>query len=365
MHALDQQMARRMALTFGLILLVVALSATFSQAARLTDDALEQGLGLSRFGLMILTIMPKMAELVAPLAFGVAVVLVCVQRNDSGTTLLLRAAGRAPLRDVSWVAGLALLASAGLIVASSNLIPSTQSVYRTLFAQAQDEGLARATVPVNQPFALSPGLTARVGGHAADGVFLDVLVVDHSEAKKTTLFRADTAALTRTPDGDGVLELRGGEVKEVSGQGVTGTSLQFAQTSLPVALPLSFGGITAPARVEALADTASTPRLIQRWQASRDAAAGEELTRRATAALSLFAFAVLASSVLLSPRPGASGQTRRSVGLLVFLVVFLLLQSALISASGFNQQMALAALGISASPLLIAPLLVGLRGRAS
>ena len=35
-----------------------------------------------------------MAELVTPLAFGIAVILACVQRNEAGTTLLLRAALR-------------------------------------------------------------------------------------------------------------------------------------------------------------------------------------------------------------------------------------------------------------------------------
>ena len=75
MHRLDQQLLIRLAMTFVLILGVITLSAVLSQAARLTDDVLEQGMSLSQFGLMLLSLTPKMAELVTPLSFGVAMVL--------------------------------------------------------------------------------------------------------------------------------------------------------------------------------------------------------------------------------------------------------------------------------------------------
>ena len=95
MRRLDQQFLSRLLMIFVLILGVIALSATLSQAARLTGNILERGLTLGQFALILLTIVPKMAELVTPLAFGIAVVLACVHRNESGTTLLLRAAAAA------------------------------------------------------------------------------------------------------------------------------------------------------------------------------------------------------------------------------------------------------------------------------
>lgn len=80
MHRLDQQLLARLTMTFVLILAVVMLSAVLSQAARLTDDILERGMSIEQFGLMLLALTPKMAELVTPLSFGVAVVwCVCTE----------------------------------------------------------------------------------------------------------------------------------------------------------------------------------------------------------------------------------------------------------------------------------------------
>lgn len=72
MQRLDRHLIQRILLIYLIILVVVTLSATLSQAARLTDEVLENGMGLQQFGLLLLTIVPKMAELVTPLAFGIA-----------------------------------------------------------------------------------------------------------------------------------------------------------------------------------------------------------------------------------------------------------------------------------------------------
>ena len=68
MQRLDRILLLRLLAIFGLILTVVTLSAVLSQAARLTDEVLRAGMSLSEFGGLILLIVPKMAELVTPLA---------------------------------------------------------------------------------------------------------------------------------------------------------------------------------------------------------------------------------------------------------------------------------------------------------
>ena len=86
-----------------------------------------------------------------------------------------------------------------------------------------------------------------------------------------------------------------------------------------------------------------------------DAAAAEELTRRLAAALSLVSFSILAAGVLFERRPGLSGQALSAVFLIAVLVVFLLLQSAVISGSGFSDQTLWLVLTISIAPIALLP----------
>ena len=347
MRRLDQQFLSRLLMIFALILTVIALSATLSQAARLTESILERGLTLGQFALVLLTIVPKMAELVTPLAFGIAVVLVCVHRNESGTTLLLRAAGRSALVDGLVVTVIATTVAAGLLILSSVVIPQSQGAYRMLNAQMQQDGLSTFTLPIGQPVAVGPGVTLTVGAHTADGLFHDVQVVDHSTSDETAIIAAKRARLSPSPDGNGMLLLERGRLQRIGANGRQ-TLMNFASTALPVDLPTA----QAPSQALRRVDTRSSLDLLTQ---RTDAAAAEELTRRLAAALSLVSFSILAAGVLFERRPGLSGQALSAVFLIAVLVVFLLLQSAVISGSGFSDQTLWLVLTISIAPIALLP----------
>ncbi|MEC8154579.1 MAG: LptF/LptG family permease, partial [Pseudomonadota bacterium] len=198
MQRLDRILLLRLLAIFGLILTVVALSAVLSQAARLTDEVLRAGMSLSEFGGLILLIVPKMAELVTPLAFGIAVILACVQRNEAGTTLLLRAAGRAPRVDAAVIASGSLAVALVLFACASVLVPLNQVQYRQAFALAQQQGIERLRIPAGQPVELVPGLSLQVEQHREAGVFEGVTVVDLTRPDERLIIRAERAELSRT-----------------------------------------------------------------------------------------------------------------------------------------------------------------------
>lgn len=347
MHRLDQQFLARLVMIFLLILAVVGLSAVLSQAARLTDDILEHGLNLRGFGLMLLALTPKMMEMVTPLSFGVAVVLVCVYRNENGTTLLLRTAGRSPLGDGAVLTMFSCVIAAGLLVVSGTLIPNSQKTYRALYAQLQQTGLEDQSLPVGEPFNAGSGVTLTIGAHEDDGLYRQVRVVDHSSAKETLILSAAQATLSPATDGGAVLELIEGQMQRISPDGRQ-TLLSFARTSLALDRP-------TPPQARAALDRPDTRSSLDLLSNIGDAAAAEELTRRLAAALSLISFSALAAGVLFDRRPQAAGQAVPALGLMGLLIAFLLLQSALISASGFSRETAWLVLGISAAPLFILP----------
>jgi lipopolysaccharide export LptBFGC system permease protein LptF len=347
MHRLDQQLLARLTMTFVLILAVVTLSAVLSQAARLTDDILERGMSIEQFGLMLLALTPKMAELVTPLSFGVAVVLVCVHRTESGTTLLLRTAGRSPLSEVGVLTLFAMVMAGGLLAISGSLIPASQKTYRLLNAELQQVGLDEMTLPVGVPFEVGEGVRLTIGAHVDDGLYQDLFVVDYSAAEETLILTAKTATLKPSVDGRGVLTLEQGQLQRVSSMGQQ-TSVNFVSTSLALDLPSSSPNLTVVNR----ADTRSSLQLAAEIA---DAAAAEELTRRLAAAISLISFSALTALVLFDRRPQATGQALPALILIGVLIAFLLLQSALISASGFSPETAMTVLVVSAAPLIILP----------
>ena len=347
MHRLDQQLLIRLAMTFVLILTVVTLSAVLSQAARLTDDVLEQGMSLYQFGLMLLSLTPKMAELVTPLSFGVAVVLVCVHRNESGATLLVRTAGRSPLSDGGVLTFFAACVAAGLLVASSTLIPASQKAYRLLNAELQQVGLDERVLPVGVPFTVGRDVRLTIGAHVDDGMYEDLLVVDYSALDETIIVRAKRARLAPSADNSGVLTLEQGQLQRITATGQQ-TTVSFASTSLALDLPATTPNPAALNRV----DTRSSLRLLAE---AADAASAEELTRRLAAALSLISFSAMTALVLFDRRPQAAGQAPLALMLIGALIVFLVLQSALISASGFSQETALAVLATSMAPFFFLP----------
>lgn len=350
MQRLDRHLIQRILLIYLIILVVVTLSATLSQAARLTDEVLENGMGLQQFGLLLLTIMPKMAELVTPLAFGIAVVLACVQRNEARTTLLMRAAGRSPAQDTLLVAGLAFVAALVFGAISSTLVPVNQTTYRALFSQAQQQGLEQFDLPLGQPFAINDRLTIQVQDHPADGAFSGVTIVEQRpESGQTRILRAERATLEMDGNGMAQLTLREGSLVQLGPTGDVQQSLSFKQSTLPFALP-------QPSVLRAI-DRVDTKGSLSLWAQRTDQAAAEELIRRLAVVLSVFCFANLAAGVLFARSPEPSGQTPLAIFLVAFLIVFLLLQTTLLSAPGFSLLTAVIVLLIALSPLSVLPII--------
>lgn len=365
MQRLDRILLLRLLAIFALILTVVTLSAVLSQAARLTDEVLRAGMSLSEFGSLILLIVPKMAELVTPLAFGIAVILACVQRNETGTTLLLRAAGRAPRVDASVIAGGSLVVALLLFVCASVLVPLNQSQYRQAFAIAQQQGIERLRIPPGQPVELVPGLSLRVEKHAQAGVFEGITVVDLTRPGERLIVSAERAELSRSDKQTLFLQLEQAQVRQTTADGRT-TALRFASTALPIDLPQP-RELVAPMLADRLtkADTLSSTALLRQISAG-DAppALAAELTRRGAAALSVLAFGLLASGLLFARRPDGRRQTVPAAALLVFLILYLLIQTTLLSARGFSPATGALVLAIGLSPPILAPGLQAMIGLA-
>ncbi|MAH87609.1 MAG: hypothetical protein CMF26_03245 [Kiloniella sp.] len=375
MQRLDRMFLARLLAIFVLILTVVALSAVLSQAARLTDEVLRAGIALDEFGALILLLAPKMIELVTPLAFGIAVILACVQRNETGTTLLLRAAGRPARTDAMLIAGGSLAVGLGLFVYASLLVPLNQSQYRQTFALVKQQGIEQLSLPVGTAVSMAPGLSLRVEKQAASGVFEGVTVVDLRRPDARVMLRADRAELRPIASDSQQLLLRliNAEVIHTDSNGQTAL-LSFASTDLPLTLSRGAGRDDDPSEVLPTsgdrlqrADTRSSTALLQQISALGPStrqvvstpdrlAATVELTRRCAAALSVIGFGLFAGWLLLSRRPDGRGQTLPATGLLVFLIVYLMIQTALLSASGFNVVTGALVLAIALSPPILFPI---------
>ena len=144
------------------------------------------------------------------------------------------------------------------------------------------------------------------------------------------------------------------------------TTLRFASTQLPLALP-DPRGLVAPMLADRLnrADTLSSAVLLRQISAGdAPSALTAELTRRGAAALSVLAFGLLASGLLFARRPDGRRQTLPATALLVFLILYLLIQTTLLSARGFSPATGGLVLAISLSPPILAPVLQALIGLA-
>ena len=149
-------------------------------------------------------------------------VLACVHRNESGTTLLLRAAGRSALVDGVAVTVIAAMTAAGLLLLSGVVIPQSQGAYRTLNAQMQQDSLAAITLPIGSPIAVGAGVMLTVGAHTADGLFHDIEVVDYSARDETTIITCHARhALALPPDGAAILTLENGRLQRIDPTGRT------------------------------------------------------------------------------------------------------------------------------------------------
>ena len=334
MQRLDRILLLRLLAIFALILTVVTLSAVLSQAARLTDEVLRAGMSLSEFGGLILLIVPKMAELVTPLAFGIAVILACVQRNEAGTTLLLRAAGRAPRVDASVITGGSLVVALLLFACASVLVPLNQSQYRQAFALAQQQGIERLRIPPGQPVTLVPGLSLHSSGTARPGCSraspwstlpAPASSPDHSRRARRTEPSQRAGAFSGTDRGAGA-----------TNHGRWADNLaSFCQhrASPHPARSARAGRAHAQRPADAAAFDGTAGRSAQ---ATPHPLLAAELTRRGAAALSVLAFGLLASGLLFARRPDGRRQTLPATALLVFLILYLLIQTTLLSARGFS-----------------------------
>lgn len=358
MQSLDRHLIQRILLIYLIILAVVTLSATLSQAARLTDEVLASGMPLQQFGLLLLTIVPKMMELVTPLSFGLAVILACVQRNEARTTLLMRAAGRSPARDTAVVAGVAAGLAVVLGAASSTLVPANQALYRTLFGQAQQQGIDQFNLPVGQPFELDAFVSLQIEQHDGDGQFSGVsLVEQRSDPALTRILQARTATLRLDPtQRQATLSLDQGMLVEIGPDGRIRQSLRFDQTQVPLSLPPSLlPGLSRG--VGFGIDRADTRSSLRLWRQREDRAAAEELVRRLVPLVSMLSFAILAAGALFSRTALPAGQTPLAVFLVSVLIVFLLAQTSLLSAPGFGLGAALTVLLIALAPLSVLPMI--------
>ncbi len=315
MDGLTRYVLRQTLVLTAFMTVSLAIAVWLVQSLRLIDLIVNRGLSVGLFLYLALLILPRLVEVVLPIAVFVGVLFIYNKLTTESELLVMRAAGMSEtgLARPAILAG--LIATVALFSLSLEIVPASNRAFKDLQFQIRNR-FASVLIQDGIFNTLSDRLMVYDMGRNDAGDLMGLVIYDQrDQAKPVTIF-AERGAFADTPEGPRLLLVNGTRQQRDDGNGHVST-LSFERYTLDLA-----GLADTAATRERQPDERHTLELL--FPGRRPAGDGSEraffieLNMRVEGPLTALVMAVLPILCLLPGEFNRRGQNRR-----VFLAISL------------------------------------------
>ncbi|HUK57996.1 MAG TPA: LptF/LptG family permease [Stellaceae bacterium] len=315
MDGLTRYVLRQILILMGFMTVSLAVAVWLIQSLRLIDLIVNRGLSLGLFLYLALLILPRLVEVVLPIAVFVGILFIYNKLTTESELLVMRAAGmsEAGLARPALIAG--LIASILLYALSLEIVPAANRAFKDLQFQIRNR-FASVLVQDGIFNTISDRLMVYDMGRNDAGDLMGLVIYDARDPQKPVTIFAERGAFADTPDGPRLLLANGTRQQRDKENGHIST-LSFERYTLDLA-----GLADTAATRDRQPDERHTLELL--FPGRRPAGDGSEraffieLNMRLEGPLTAFVMAVLPILCLLPGEFNRRGQNRR-----VFVAILL------------------------------------------
>lgn len=200
MPLIERYIFRRTTQVFLLTLGALVAALWVTQVLKELDVVTAKGQAISVFLLMTAFGLPALVQVVAPIAYLVAVIVTLNNLGDDGELPVIPAAGAAPKAVNRPIVALGVLVMLAVAVSHHVLAPASLASFRVLLTRVRADIIATLVQP-GRFRAVDEGLTMHFRDKSPDGTFRDIFVNDDRDPKESTTFTAAHGVLLQHAGG--------------------------------------------------------------------------------------------------------------------------------------------------------------------
>ncbi len=308
MNGISRYVLRQTLAMTALVTVAFAVAVWLVQSLRLIDLIVNRGLSVRLFLELALLILPRLVEVVLPIAVFVAVLFVFNKLTAESEIVVMRAAGvsQAGLATPAIAAG--ALTMAALLVLSLVIVPASNRAFRDLQFQIRNR-IVTVLVQDGVFNTISERLMIYDMGRNEAGDLLSLVIYDGRDPSRPVIVFAERGAFVDTPEGPRLVMVNGTRQQRDLANGHLSV-LQFEKYTLDLAEFSEEGGVR-----DRDPDERSTAELLFPTQRPSDEGAiralSLEINMRLAGPISGLSMALLPILCLLPGEFNRRGQSRR------------------------------------------------------
>jgi len=308
MNGISRYMLRQTLAMAAMVAVAFAVAVWLVQSLRLIDLIVNRGLSVGLFLDLALLILPRLVEVVLPIAVFVSVLFVYNKLTSESELVVMRAAGvsQAGLAQPAIVAG--VLTMAALFMLSLLIVPAANRAFRDLQFQIRNR-IVTVLVQDGVFNTISDRLMIYDMGRNEAGDLLSLVIYDARDPSRPVIVFAERGAFVDTPEGPRLFMVNGTRQQRDRTNGHLSV-LSFEKYTLDLADFGDAGGVR-----DRDPDERSTAELLFPSQRPTDEGAlralNLEINMRMAGPLSGLAMALLPILCLLPGEFNRRGQSRR------------------------------------------------------
>lgn len=331
MRILNRYIAKQVIVGFLLIAFLLLSMLWLTQSLKFVEMVTRQGLPVYLFAEMTSLLMPRIFNVLSPIALFVAVLFVYNRLIVDRELVVMQSAGISPWKNATAAMSVGVLLSFLSIFVMNWVIPAAESNFRDLEWRVKNN-LTQMIFREGEFTALKNGITVFIDKHEPDGSVSGIFVSDESKPDIKTTLTAEKGRLVETPNGPRILFINGVR-QEINKKDYSFNSLTFSRYSA------EFNSVE---NTQKRHESVREKNLLELLQADKDNTLDErskrknivEGNRRLLSPWYNFLYAVLACVGLLIGSFNRRGQTRIIVAEVIAVTLISAADLALTNLSG-------------------------------
>ena len=229
MRILNRYIAKQIIIGFLLIAFLLLSMLWLTQSLKFVEMVTRQGLPVYLFAEMTSLLMPRIFNVLSPIALFVAVLFVYNRLIIDRELVVMQSAGISPWKNAAAAMYIGILLSIFNIFVMNWAIPESESKFRDLEWRIKNN-LTQMIFREGEFTTLKNGITVFIDKHEQDGSVSGIFVSDESKPDIKTTLTAEKGRLIETPNGPRILFINGVR-QEINKKDYSFNSLTFSRYS--------------------------------------------------------------------------------------------------------------------------------------
>jgi lipopolysaccharide export system permease protein len=208
MRILNRYISKQIVVGFLLIAMSLLAMLWLTQSLRFVEMVTRQGLPVYLFVQMTSLLMPRIFNVLSPIALFVAVLFVYNRMIADRELVVMQSAGISPWKNAQAALIIGFILSLFGIYVMNYGIPQSEQKFRELEWQVKNN-LTQAVFREGEFTTLSNGVTVFVDKHEDDGSVTGIFVSDESKPDTKVTLTAEKGRMIQTPQGPRILFING------------------------------------------------------------------------------------------------------------------------------------------------------------